>query len=61
MNKVLYYCTKSCFESTDYTNFDYEFRKIHNAGNKLFQYSVEKFFRENNVEYKCTIEPFLYI
>ena len=57
MNKVLYYCSKSCFEPTNYTNFDYEFRKIHNAGNKLFQYSVEKFFRENNVEYKCTIEP----
>lgn len=53
MKPVLFYTEKSVFEATNYDNFQDDFRVFHNSGNKLFQYSVEKFLQDNCINYVC--------
>lgn len=53
MKPVLFYTEKSVFEATNYDNFQDDFRVFHNSGNKLFQYSVEKFLQDNCINYTC--------
>lgn len=58
MGKVLYLAARSVLKPTDYNCFKQDFKAFHNSGNKLFQYSVEKFLYENGVDYECGIyEP----
>lgn len=53
MKPILFYTEKSVFEATNYDNFQDDFRVFHNSGNKLFQYSVEKFLQDNCINYVC--------